>query len=324
MKARLAIVIPSYNEEEVLPESSRQLIKLLTQLKEKQRIAPDSILLFIDDGSQDKTWPLIQEAHRNNRDVCGMKLAKNAGHQNALLAGLMRIKSMVDITISIDADLQDDISVIEEMIDKYYQGNEIVFGVRNDRSSDTWFKRSSAGAFYRIMEWLGASTVKNHADFRLMSRKALDALEQFKERNLFLRGIVTCLGFQTAEVYYTRKKRTAGETKYPLRKMISFALQGITSFSIRPMHLISAVGVCSILISFVSIIYSLVGHFTGNTISGWTSIFCSMWFLGGMILLALGIIGQYIGNIYMEVKERPRYIIETELFSKDEVSPDSL
>lgn len=270
---------------------------------------------MVDDGSSDRTWEIIWEEHRNNeQSVWGMKLARNSGHQNALLAGLMGVKPFVDITISIDADLQDDISVIGDMIKKYGEGNEIVFGVREDRSSDTWFKRTSAEAFYRLMNWMGAATVKNHADFRLMSRRALDELEKYKERNLFLRGIVTCIGFQTAEVYYTRKKRMAGESKYPLPKMIAFALQGITSFSIKPMTIISFVGIGSILVSMIAIIYSLVGHFTGNTVSGWTPLFCSVWFLGGMILLALGIIGQYIGNIYMEVKERPRYTVETELF----------
>ncbi|MCD8014785.1 MAG: glycosyltransferase family 2 protein [Lachnospiraceae bacterium] len=315
MADRLAIVVPCYNEEAVLPESIRQLAGLLEELKEKEQIAMDSMLVFVDDGSSDRTWEIIRREHeKSSTTVWGMKLARNSGHQNALLAGLMGVRELVDMTISMDADLQDDISVISEMIEKYDEGNELVFGVRNDRSSDTWFKRTSAELFYCFMEWMGAETVKNHADFRLMSRRALDELEKYKERNLFLRGIVTTIGFQSTEVYYTRKKRMAGESKYPLHKMIAFALRGITSFSIKPMMLISFVGIGSILVSIFAILYSLIGHFMGNTVSGWTSLFCSLWFLGGMILLSLGIIGQYIGNIYMEVKERPRYIVETELF----------
>ncbi len=324
MAARLAIVVPCYNEEAVLPETIRQLTELLNNLKGNQTVSEDSFLLFVDDGSGDNTWEIIENGHqKDGESVWGLKLAHNAGHQNALLAGLMSVKDQIDISITIDADLQDDISVIPKMIDSYENGCEIVFGVRDNRDSDSWFKRNSAKAFYHIMNWLGASTIENHADFRLMSRRALNELEKYKEQNLFLRGIVTNLGFKTDKVYYTRKKRLAGKTKYTLPKMVSFAFQGVTSFSTRPMTMILAVGVVSIFISIIAIIYSLVGYFTGHTVSGWTSLFCSMWFLGGFILLSIGIVGQYIGKIYLEVKGRPRYHIETELFNDQDTKNEN-
>ncbi len=319
MTARLAIVVPCFNEEEVLPDSIGQLKKLLGAMKEDQKISKDSFLLLVDDGSSDDTWNIIQKEHRKDASaVWGLKLSRNEGHQNALLAGLMSVKDRIDISISIDADLQDDISVIPDMVESYYRGNELVFGVRNNRDSDSWFKRNSAKLFYHIMKWLGVQTIEDHADFRLMSRRALDELDKYKERNLFLRGIVTCIGFQTDQVFYTRKKRTAGKSKYTFSKMVSLAFQGITSFSTKPMMMIFCVGIISVLISFGAILYSLIGHFIGHTVAGWTSLFCSVWLLGGLILLAIGIVGQYIGNIYMEVKERPRYHIETELFDQED------
>jgi glycosyltransferase involved in cell wall biosynthesis len=308
--ARLAIVVPCYNEEEVLPDTMAQLEGLLVRLSARGKISKNSFLLFVDDGSRDQTWEIIERANEENSKMWGIKLAQNRGHQNALLAGLMRAKEYADITVSIDADLQDDIDVIEEMVDKYYLGCEIVFGVRNDRTTDSFFKRTTANGFYRLMEILGTDTVKNHADFRLMSRRAVMELEKYKERNMFLRCIVKNIGFQTDCVYYARKERTAGESKYPLKKMITFALEGITSFSTRPILCITIMGFLSLFVSLVAILYSIFGHFFGYTVSGWTSLFCSVWFLGGLQLLAIGIVGEYIGKIYMETKERPRYAEE--------------
>ena len=311
--SRLAIVVPCYNEEAVLKQSAAELSKVLQTLMEKDKVSKDSFLLFVDDGSRDKTWELIETLHNENQLVSGLKLAGNVGHQNALLAGLLTVKDRIDISISIDADLQDDVAVIEDMVDKYKDGCDIVYGVRSARKSDTFFKRATAEGFYKFMKILGVKSVYNHADFRLMSSRALAGLSEYKERNLFLRGIVPMIGYQTDCVYYERKERTAGESKYPLRKMISFAFDGVTSFSIKPMNFIMGIGILMILLTIAAGIYAMVSYTTGNVVSGWTSLILSLWFIGGMVLFSLGLVGQYIGKIYIEVKERPRYIIEKEL-----------
>ena len=275
-----------------------------------EKISEDSRILFVNDGSKDITWSLIEEYHKENKKITGLKLAKNAGHQNALFAGLMKAKEDSDILVSVDADLQDDINVIKEMVDKYHEGNDIVYGVRKERKTDTFFKRTTALAFYKVMDFMGANTIYNHADFRLMSKRAVEHLAEFDERNLFLRGMVPLIGYQTTEVYYDRTERFAGESKYTLKKMIALAIDGITSFSVKPMTMISSVGITFVFISILAAIYSLISFFTGNVVPGWTSLILSVWFLGGMILLSIGIVGQYIGKIYMEVKHRPRYNIE--------------
>jgi glycosyltransferase involved in cell wall biosynthesis len=287
----LNIVVPCYNEEEVLTETISQLSIVLDELIEAYLISTSSVLLFVDDGSRDSTWELIEKHHFINPYVTGLKLARNVGHQNALLAGLMTAKDNADCVISIDADLQDDLSAIHEFVIKFHQGAEIVYGIRKSREIDTFFKRSTALGFYRIMAKLGANIEYNHADFRLMSKRALEQLEKFKEVNLFLRGIVPLIGFRTAKVYYDRQERFAGESKYPLKKMIGFALDGIT-----------AVG-----------IYTIVSKVSGNTVSGWASLMASVWFIGGIQLVGLGLIGEYIGKIYKEVKQRPLYIVEKQL-----------
>lgn len=310
MAAKLAIVVPCYNEEEVLPDSMKQLVDLLLSLIEKQKIDKASRICFVDDGSKDATWSLIEKGQADGLPVFGVKLAGNVGHQNALLSGLLSVKKRYDVTISIDADLQDDIDVIEEMMDKYYEGCDIVYGVRSDRTTDTFFKRATAQGFYRVMKMFGIKSVYNHADFRLMSDRAVDALSQFRERNLFLRGIVPTIGYKTDCVYYKRKERMAGESKYPLSKMLRFAFDGITSFSVKPMHFIMGAGIAMILFAFIMAIYSLIRHQTGDVVRGWTSLWLSLWFIGGIMTFSLGLVGEYVGKIYMEVKERPRYFIE--------------
>ena len=310
---RLAIVVPCYNEEPVLPDTTKQLSKLLEQYVSKGIVSYDSFVLYVDDGSRDNTWKLIEEASNDSKYIQGLKLAGNVGHQNALLAGLMTVRDEIDAAVSIDADLQDDINVIEEMVSKYKAGCDIVYGVRSARKKDTFFKRFTAQGFYRVMSLMGAKSVYNHADFRLMSSRALDALSGYKERNLFLRGIVPLIGYNTDSVYYERKERMAGESKYPLKKMISFAFDGITSFSIKPMNFIMGTGLFMVLLAIVAAIYALISYSTDNVVSGWTSLILSVWFIGGMILFSIGIVGQYIGKIYIEVKERPRYIIEKRL-----------
>ncbi len=307
---RLAIVVPCYNEEEVLDETMRQLIHVLEELILKEKIAKDSYILFVNDGSRDKTWEKIEEGYRKSSYVNGLKLAGNVGHQNALVAGLMAAKEMCDICISIDADLQDDVLVIENMVDKYKEGFDIVYGVRSARTTDTFFKRTTALGFYKVMKIMGIRSVYNHADYRLMSKRALEHLEKYKERNLFLRGIIPLIGYETACVYYERKVRLAGESKYPLKKMLSFAFDGITSFSIKPITMILLLGIIIMLFSIIAIIYTFSSYAYGRVVQGWTSLMLSLWFIGGMVLFSLGLIGQYIGKIYIEVKERPRYNIE--------------
>lgn len=311
MKGKLGIIVPCYNEEEVFKDTTKQLTELLKKLIKKEKISKESFILFVNDGSKDSTWNLIEEETKKNKYVYGLGLAGNVGHQNALFAGLSETKDLVDMSISIDADLQDDINVIEEMIDKYYEGNDIVYGVRNDRSTDTFFKRFTAQSFYKFMNFMGVKSVYNHADFRLMSKRAMIQLTKYKERNLFLRGIIPLIGYKTTCVYYKRKERMAGESKYPLKKMLSFAFDGITSFSIRPMTIICTLGVIIIVISVFAMIYGIIGYINGNSLNGWASLFCSIWFIGGVQLLSIGVIGQYIGKTYIEVKERPRYNIET-------------
>ncbi|MBE5869438.1 MAG: glycosyltransferase family 2 protein [Lachnospiraceae bacterium] len=308
---RLAIVVPCYNEEEVLKIASKALRDVLDDLIKKEKIAQDSFILFVNDGSKDRTWELIEEEHAAYPvQVKGVKLAGNVGHQFALTAGLITAKDMSDVTVSIDADLQDDVNVIEEMIDKYHAGNDIVYGVRSDRGTDTFFKRATAQGFYKVMNAMGVKTVYNHADFRLMSKRAVEQFSQYTETNLYLRGMMPLIGYQTDSVYYVRKERVAGESKYPLKKMLSLAFNGITSFSIKPISLITTLGVIIIVGCIAAAVYALISYFTGNVVQGWTSLILSIWFIGGVQLLAIGLVGQYIGKIYVEVKHRPRYNIE--------------
>lgn len=304
-----AIVVPCYNEEAVLAETTSRLLEVMQRVAEKHADLQGRIV-YVDDGSSDGTWPLIGSLSKQHPQVMGLKLAHNAGHQHALWAGLEWAAGHVDAAISIDADLQDDVNVIPEMIDRFLEGTDIVYGVRRDRPTDTWFKRTTALAFYKLMSKLGGDIVYNHADYRLMSRRTLAALMTYGERNLFLRGMVRTLGFPQAMVYYDRGERFAGESKYPLRKMLAFAIDGITSFSVRPLRLISIVGLSFMLVALVVIVYGLVAWMCGQTIQGWTSLLVSLWFIGGAILVALGVIGEYVGKIYAEVKRRPRYFIE--------------
>lgn len=311
----LYLVLPCYNEEEVLNSTAKTLQQKLVTLINSNRISPNSKILFVNDGSRDNTWNLIKSLSSEDTMFCGISLAHNAGHQNALLAGLMTAREYADIVISIDADLQQDINAIDLMLDKYEEGCEIVYGVRNARDTDSLFKKTTALAFYRIMNMLGSSTIKNHADYRLMSKKALHALSEYQEVNLFLRGLIPLLGFKTDIVYFDVKERTAGQSKYTLSKMLSLALNGITSFSIKPIRIITFIGIAVFLISIVMIIYSITMHVTGQTIPGWTSTLCTTWSIGGLQLLALGIIGEYIAKIYIEVKHRPLYYIEESIIN---------
>lgn len=314
---KLAIVVPCYNEEEVLHIASEALRGVLDGLIAKEKIAKDSFILFVNDGSKDRTWELIEEEHKAHpMQVCGVKLAGNVGHQNALTAGLLTAMDMSDVTVSIDADLQDDVAVIEEMIDKFHAGNDIVYGVRKERKTDTFFKRTTAQAFYKLMAIMGVKTVYNHADFRLMSKRAIEHFAKFKESNMFLRGMVPLIGYQTDSVYYDRKERVAGESKYPLKKMLALAFNGISSFSVKPISMIMGLGMVIVCLSVLATIYALISYISGNVEPGWTSLILSVWFLGGLQLLAIGMVGLYIGKIYIEVKERPRYNIEKVLKSE--------
>lgn len=310
MNCRLFIVVPCFNEEEMLGITVGKLREKMYRLMRKNLISDDSKVLFVDDGSTDKTWDIISSLTKNETLFCGIRLSGNCGHQNALMAGMMYAKTRCDCMISMDADLQDDIEVTDEFLMKYYDGCEIVFGVRNSRETDTPFKRNSARFFYKLMNSAGAKTVYDHADYRLMSKKALEALEQFKETNLFLRGIVPTLGFKTGCVYYDRCEREAGESKYPLRKMVEFAFNGITSFTVKPLRLISVLGLLFSIFSGAGLMYALISYFAGITVRGWTAIVCSVWLLGGVLMLCIGVLGEYIGKIYSEVKHRPRYIIQ--------------
>ncbi len=307
---KLLIVVPCYNEQEVLDETTRQLSGVLERMLEREIIS-EGKLLYVDDGSKDATWSLIEKLGEQYPCLMGLKLAHNVGHQQALWAGLeWAAQSRFDAAISIDADLQDDIEVIIEMTECFNNGKDIVYGVRKERKTDTLFKKHTAQFFYKMMRTLGGEIVYNHADFRLMSRRTLQALVSYPERNLFLRGIVPMLGYPSDSVYYDRKERFAGESKYPLTKMLNFAIDGITSFSVKPLRLITSAGLLFMLISVGAIVYALTAYISGQVIQGWTSLLISVWFIGGAILTAIGIIGEYIGKIYKEVKQRPRYFIE--------------
>ena len=310
----LTIVVPCYNEEQVLPETISRLDELLVKIMDEKLVSTSSKILFVDDGSKDETWSIIYKKGLNNEHIRGLKLSRNVGHQNALLAGLLTAKERSDCVISIDADLQDDIEVIRDFIIKYHEGYEIVYGVRQSRKTDTLFKRCSAQWFYRLMGAMGGNLVYNHADYRLMSKRALDELERFEEVNLFLRGIIPLLGFKSTNVYYDRKERLAGETKYPLKKMLAFAFDGITSFSVAPIRLVLYIGFVSFFISLIFGIYFIGLKVTGNTLTGWTSLITSIWLIGGLQLIAIGLIGEYIGKLYKESKRRPKYIVDIDTF----------
>ncbi|WP_078411701.1 glycosyltransferase family 2 protein [Priestia abyssalis] len=311
----LTIVVPCYNEEEVLEETTSQLTAVLENLIAEKLIAGDSKVMFVDDGSRDRTWPLIVMESTRNGCVTGLKLARNVGHQKALLAGIEKAKDKSDCVVSIDADLQDDVSVIREFLLKYHEGYEIVYGVRDSRQTDTFFKRTTATGFYRVMSKLGINLVYNHADYRLMSRRALEELSRYQEANLFLRGIIPMIGFKSTEVMYDRKERFAGETKYPLKKMLSFALDGMTSFSVVPIRFITSLGFFLFFLSIMAGAYALTQKMLGYTNAGWTSLIISIWLIGGLQLMGIGMIGEYIGKIFMEVKGRPKYAIDIDLYN---------
>ena len=310
----LYIVVPCYKEQEVLPETSKRLKEKVLQLREQGKISDKSRIMFVNDGSSDNTWPMIAALHEQEPDMfSGVNLSRNRGHQNALLAGLMTAVNYADMIISMDADLQDDINAVDGMVDAYHEGFEVVYGVRSKRDTDTFFKRFTAEGFYKVMLALGVNIVYNHADYRLMSRRAVEGLAQFKEVNLFLRGIVPQIGYKWTTVTYERAERFAGESKYPLKKMLAFAADGITSFSVKPIRLVLTAGVIVFMVSLLMLLYALVSKLMGGTAAGWTSLMGSIWLIGGIQLLSLGVIGEYIGKIYNETKARPRFIIENVL-----------
>ena len=306
----LYMVLPCYNEEEVLPETARQLKEKYQALIAADQISKKSRIVFVNDGSKDKTWSIIQELHEQDKMFSGVNLSRNRGHQNALLAGLMTAKECADMVISMDADLQDDIGVIDAMLEEYYKGNDVVYGARSKRETDTFFKRFTAESFYKLTNALGGEVVFNHADCRLMSKRALDGLEQYKEVNLFLRGIVPMIGYPSTVVTYERNERFAGESKYPLKKMLSFAMEGITSLSVKPIRFVTSGGIFVCIISLVMMLYTLFRYCTGATVPGWSSILISVWLIGGIQMIAIGIIGEYVGKTYVEVKHRPRFNVE--------------
>lgn len=306
----LYMVIPCYNEEAVLAETSKRMKEKYVSLIERRLISEQSRIVFVNDGSKDKTWEMICQLHESEPQFfSGINLAHNSGHQNAVLAGLMTVKDICDMSITMDADLQDDINAIDEMVEKYYEGNQVVYGVRSARKTDTFFKKFTAESFYKFMKAMGADIVYNHADFRLMSRRVLQELAGYKEVNLFLRGLVPLIGFQSCSVYYERAERFAGESKYPLKKMLAFAVNGITSFSTKPLKLITSLGFVMSLLSIIAFIWAFVAKISNHSELGWSSTMCSIWLIGGLQLLCLGIIGEYIGKIYAEVKQRPRFIV---------------
>lgn len=307
----LYIVVPCYKEEEVLPETAKRLKAKMEALMTQEKISPDSRVMFVNDGSKDRTWEIIAQLHEQNPLLfSGVNLSRNRGHQNALLAGLMTAMNFADMVISMDADLQDDINAVDAMVEAYHKGYDVVYGVRSARKTDTFFKRFTAESFYKLMKALGVDIVFNHADYRLMSRRALEGLCEFEEVNLFLRGIVPQIGYPWTTVEYERAERFAGESKYPLKKMLAFAFDGITSFSVKPMRLILVLGALVFLVSIAMLLWALIAHLAGNSVSGWTSLMGSLWLIGGIQLLSLGVIGEYIGKIYSETKKRPRFIIE--------------
>lgn len=313
----LSIVVPCYNEQEVFTFCLEELLYRIKNMIQKGKIDTKSHIVFIDDGSKDQTWDLIEKASVDFNGVKGVKLSRNKGHQTALMAGLsICIES--DITISIDADLQDDTSAIEKMVDSYLSGNDIVYGVRNDRTSDSFFKKFTAESFYKLMSLMGVNQIENHADFRLLSKRALRALLQYKEQNLYIRGLIPLIGYPSDKVYYSRSERMAGESKYPLKKMLSLALEGITSFSVTPLRVVTAIGFMISIISSIGVLYTLTQYFIGNTVSGWASVILAVLFIGGVQMLCLGVIGEYIGKIYMESKKRPKFFLENEIFIGDE------
>ncbi len=306
----LYFVIPCYNEEEVLVDTAKAIYEKTKKLIEEKKISEKSRIVFINDGSKDKTWEIIKKLHEGMDIFAGINLSRNRGHQNALLAGLMTVKDDADMVISMDADLQDDIDAVDEMIDKYHEGCDIVYGVRSKRDKDTFFKRFTAESFYKVMNKLGANTVYNHADYRLTSKRVLNELAGYKEVNLFLRGIIPMIGFKTDVVYYERGERMAGESKYPLKKMISFSIEGITSLSVKPLSMITYLGIGVFFVSIIMLLYSVIQFFRGVTVAGWASIIVSIWAIGGLILLAIGVTGAYVGKIYLETKGRPRFIVD--------------
>ena len=312
----LSIVVPCYNEQDVFSLCLKELSSVLVSMMDKGKIDKTSHIVFVDDGSNDLTWNLIKEESNTNSLVKGVKLSRNKGHQTALMAGLSSCITS-DITVSIDADLQDDTSIIEKMVDSYLSGHDIVYGVRNDRASDSFFKKFTAETFYKIMTNLGVSQVENHADFRLLSKRALDALLQYREQNLYIRGLIPLIGFPSEKVYYSRSERAAGESKYPLRKMLELALEGITSFSVTPLRIVTAMGFVISILSSLGIIYTFAQYFMGRTVSGWASVILAVLFIGGVQMLCLGVIGEYIGKIYMESKGRPKYFIEETSWRKE-------
>ena len=310
----LYIVVPCYKEQEVLPETSKRLREKILALREQGKISSKSRVMFVNDGSSDNTWPIISQLHEQEPEMfSGVNLSRNRGHQNALLAGLMTAVNYADMIVSMDADLQDDINAVDGMVDAYHEGYEVVYGVRSKRDTDTFFKRFTAEGFYKVMKALGVDIVFNHADYRLMSRRAVEGLAQFNEVNLFLRGIVPQIGYKWTTVTYERAERFAGESKYPLKKMLAFAADGLTSLSVKPIRLVLTTGVVIFLISLAMLLYALIAKLTGNTSAGWTSLMGSIWLIGGIQLLSLGVIGEYIGKIYNETKRRPRFIIESVL-----------
>lgn len=304
----LSIVVPCYNEQDVFSLCLNELSSRINEMKDKGKIDRESQIVFVDDGSKDNTWRLIEEASRRSRLVKGVKLSRNKGHQTALMAGLSSCTTS-DITVSIDADLQDDTAVIEKMVDSYISGHDIVYGVRNDRTSDSFFKKFTAEAFYKVMTKLGVNQVENHADFRLLSRRALNSLLQYKEQNLYIRGLIPLIGYPSDKVYYSRHERAAGESKYPLRKMLALALEGITSFSVTPLRIVTALGFIISILSSIGVMYTLAQYFLGHTVSGWASMILAVLFIGGVQMLCLGVIGEYIGKIYIESKKRPKFFI---------------
>lgn len=315
---RLYIIIPCYNEEKVLPITVAEFKEKVEYLSSKEKISSDSKVLLVNDGSKDATWSIIEKLSAEDPVYEGLSLSRNRGHQNALLAGLMEAKDRADITISIDCDGQDDINAMDQMVDEYLGGAEIVYGVRSKRDTDTFFKRFTAESFYKVMKWMGAESVYNHADYRLVSSRVLKEFANFKEVNMFLRGMFPLVGFKSTCVYYERNERVAGESHYPLKKMLALALDGITSLSIKPIRIITGSGALISLLAFALIIYALISYFTGNVVSGWSSTLIATCFIGGIQLISLGIIGEYIGKIYMETKRRPRFIIEERTYAEEE------
>lgn len=313
----LYVVIPCYNEEEVLHETTKRMKEKMKGLIKAKKISNKSRVMYVNDGSKDKTWQLIKEIHEQEELFTGVTLSRNRGHQNALLGGLMTARNYADVVISMDADLQDDINAIDGMIDKYLEGCDIVYGVRSARKTDTWFKKTTAEGFYKVMKFLGVDVVYNHADYRLTSKRVLDEFANFKEVNLFLRGMFPLVGFKTDVVYYERNERFAGESKYPLKKMLNFAWDGITSFSVKPLRFICTLGFMILFVSIVIMIYSIIQKILGNTVAGWTFLSISIWFIGGLQMISIGIIGEYIGKMYNETKQRPRFIISENLEEKN-------